>query len=111
MLVRQILSLFNSEREEQPSLWLGCVASVAWEFSLQDCPCQIHSYLQSFSKQMLFVITLSYVAIGSLLSAGIAVAVAADHNLRPKLAFAAGAMIGAILTALLIWADVLPTRL
>jgi len=40
---------------------------------------------------MLFIIALSYVAIGSLLSAGLAVAIAADHNLRPKLAFAAGA--------------------
>jgi hypothetical protein len=59
---------------------------------------------------MLFLIALSYVAIGSLLSAGIAVAIAADHNLRPKLAFVAGALVGAILTGVLIWADILPTR-
>ena len=60
---------------------------------------------------MLFIIALSYVAIGSPLSAGIAVAIAADHDLRSKLAFAADAMIGAILTVFLIWVDVVPTRL
>ena len=59
---------------------------------------------------MLLLIALSYVAIGSLLSAGIAVAIAADHNLRPKLAFMTGAVLGAVLTSILIWADVLPTR-
>jgi len=59
---------------------------------------------------MLLLIAISYIAIGSLLSAGIAVAVAADHNLRPKIAFFTGAAIGAVLTGLLIWTEVLPTK-
>ena len=59
---------------------------------------------------MFLPVAISYVAIGSLLSAGIAVAVAADHNLKTKVAFVAGAVIGAILTTVLIWAEVLPTK-
>ena len=59
---------------------------------------------------MFFLVAISYVAIGSLLSAGIGVAIAADHNLKPKVAFLTGAAIGAMLTSLLIWTDVLPTK-